>query len=176
LILEDDAVLARSIPDILKNLESITVIDHLTLEARGRRKLLGKSHIPIGHGVSGHRLYLDKHGAAAYVLWPSGAQKLMKRTKRGAAPAEGMAQWAYTLASYQADPACAVQLDMAEAYGLVHDADALPINKAPKQPMPVTPGQQIRTSFSRLHKVWRAVRYSMSTTRRRVSVRPEFFD
>lgn len=176
LILEDDVLLARSVPEILRNLESVTGMDHLTLETRGRRKLMAKAHIPIGHGVSGHRLYIDKFGSGAYVLWPEGARKLMARTARHAASTDGIAQWARDVRSYQADPACAIQRDMVENHGMEPYPGVETIKAPTNVPLPVTPMQQVRTNLARIHKLWRALRYSMSASRRRVIVRPEYFD
>ncbi len=176
LIIEDDAVLARSVPDILQNLEVISDIEYLSFEVRGRRKLLGKLSIPIGHGVACHRLYLDRLGSAAYVLWPSGAKKLIRRASRGAVGIDGIAQWATNVKCYQADPACAVQLDMAAKYGL-----SAPIESASdtgKEPFHGrrTIMQTARLISAQIHKVWRLARFGLVADRRKIDLRPEFFD
>ncbi len=176
LILEDDAVLARSIPDLLQNLEMISDIEYLSFEVRGRRKLLGKVSIPIGHGVSSHRLYLDRMGSAAYVLWPTGAQKLIRRASRGAVAMDGLAQWAKSVKCYQADPACAVQLDMAEEYGLSVPLRSESSTKTERLERSYSVPQSMRLLLAGAHKMWRLVRFGLVADRRKVQLRPEFFD
>ena len=64
------------------------------------------------------RLWLDRSGAAAYLLWPQGAQKLLARS--GAVPGLADAVLVETpgLLRWQAAPAQAIQIDMAAHYGL----------------------------------------------------------
>ena len=176
LILEDDAVLARSVPEILDNLESVDGIEYLSLEVRGRRKLLSKSSIPIAHGIASHRLYLDRLGSAAYVLWPEGAQKMINRVSRGAVCIEGIAQWARKMKCYQADPACAVQLDMAEKYGLSTPIEAKSLSDAERFPQSQTIMQTVRLVTAQMHKVCRLLRYGLMSDRRKIELKPEYFD
>jgi glycosyl transferase family 25 len=114
LILEDDALLAAGVPDLLAAVEGRDDIDHLSLETRGRRKLLAAPHtdLPI------RRLYLDRTGAAAYVLWPSGARYLLARTARAPALADGAICSAFGMRSFQADPALAIQIDQCARHGI----------------------------------------------------------
>lgn len=119
LILEDDAVLSNRVPELLAALKQTRDIEHLTLEVRKRRKLLGKASRSILPGLELRRLYQDRSGAAAYVLWPGGAQKLLQDTETCAGLADAVICRAYGMRSYQAEPACAVQMDRCAAYGLV---------------------------------------------------------
>ena len=114
LILEDDALLARGTGRLLAAVEGRTDMDHLTLETRGRRKLLGR---PV-KGLPLRRLYLDRTGAAAYVLWPSGARILLARTARAAALADAAICSAWSMRSFQAVPALAIQIDQCARYGM----------------------------------------------------------
>lgn len=175
LIIEDDAVLAHTVPEILLNLENIQRIDHLSLEVRGRRKLVGNASVPIGHGVASHRLYLDRLGSAAYVLWPRGAEVLISKSKNGVKSTNGMAQWSRGMRSYQSDPACAVQLDMAEQYGLT-PPEELAQTKPARRLRVGTPVQRIRFILAQAHKLARRIRYSLVASRREIPLRPEFFD
>lgn len=118
LVLEDDAVLSRRVPALLSALETLGGIDHVTLEARGRKKLLGREALPVLAGVALVRLYQDRTGAAAYVLWPSGASRLLARAARAAALADAMICRAYELESWQVEPACAIQLDRCGHFGI----------------------------------------------------------
>ena len=176
LIVEDDAVLSHILPEILQNLEMITEIDFLSLEVRGRRKLLARQSIPVGHGVASHRLYLDKIGSAAYVLWPNGAKKLAKRAAKGAVSLDGIAQWATKVDCYQIDPACAVQLDIADKYGLNAPLDSPSKQPGEKFRNVFTVRQTVRLILSRLHKLLRFFRYGAIAQRRKVELKPEYFN
>lgn len=113
LILEDDALLMDRTPAILAQIASLPGLDHVTLETRGRRKLLSRrphDRAPI------RRLWQDRTGAAAYVLWPDGAAKLLNRP---AGLADAVICAATEMQSWQADPALAIQLDQCAAHGLV---------------------------------------------------------
>jgi len=119
LILEDDALLSKKTPEILKNLESTTNIDFVTLEVRGRKKYVGNKQKKISEENNIVRLHLDRTGAAAYILWPSGAKKLIAHEKRrGVALADAHITSCSNLLSYQAEPAAAIQLDQCSHYNL----------------------------------------------------------
>ena len=114
LILEDDAMLADEVPALLCRLESEPGLDHVSLETRGRKKLVGRRH----PGLPIRRLYQDRTGAAAYALWPSGARKLRSRAARWPGLADAVICAAYEMKSWQADPALAIQLDRCGAHGM----------------------------------------------------------
>ena len=105
LILEDDVVLSRATQVLLKSCRGLVDVDHLTLEVRQRRKIVAKDAQPLTDDHVMRRLYQDRSGAAAYVLWPSGAAKLLQRAKTQAALADAMICGAYELKSYQVEPA-----------------------------------------------------------------------
>jgi glycosyl transferase, family 25 len=112
LILEDDALLMPGAPAFLGQVETLTGIDHITLETRARRKLVSDTMHKI---APMRRLWQDRSGAAAYVLWPSGARKLLACKP---AIADAVICAAYDLESFQADPALAIQIDQCAAHGL----------------------------------------------------------
>lgn len=115
LICEDDAVLHPDTPDFLNQIEALPEAELVTLETRGRRKLIARA----AHGEAPmHRLWQDRTGAAAYVLRPSGARKLLDRVAQAPGLADGIICAAYDVTAWQAVPALAVQLDQCEALGL----------------------------------------------------------
>ena len=119
LILEDDALLSQNTFGVLKALDDLEGIDHVSLEVRNRKKIVSTCSEDL---IGKHRLFRllqDRSGAAAYVLWPTGAQKLLNQTKMRVALADAMLCSTYELNSYQVEPACAVQLDQTAAYGIV---------------------------------------------------------
>lgn len=120
LVLEDDAILARNTPELLKWLGQLEDVDHVSLETRQRQKLLGRraKATPGLHAVL-HTLLQDRTGAAAYVLWPSGARVLLaKFEQHGMGLADAFISSTYSLNSWQTVPAFAIQADMASAYGV----------------------------------------------------------
>ncbi len=119
LILEDDALLSRRLPAFLSRLDQVQGVDRLSLEVRLRKKLLGRCQ-PLAEGLGYAPLHQDRTGAAAYVLWPRGAQVLLqKAVRQGPALADAFINDSTELLSAQAVPALAIQADVAQAYGVV---------------------------------------------------------
>ena len=120
LILEDDALLGSEIPHILLACEKLSDIDHISLESVGRKKLLGNRSIPLG--ISPFKLspmIIDRFGACGYILYPSGAKKLLDHEKRnGIALSDAHITSCFSLDSYQLEPACAIQMDRCSQYGI----------------------------------------------------------
>lgn len=124
LVLEDDAWLMPGAAALAVQAAGVQGIEHLSLETRGRRKLLGQAH-PQQPGL--RRLWLDRSGAAAYLLWPAGARKLLARSDAVAALADAVLVETAGLLRWQAAPAQAIQIDMAARYGL---APPVPVQSA----------------------------------------------
>jgi len=119
LILEDDAVLSNCVPELLKSFENKKNVDFINLEVAGRKKWISK----IGENIVGNsklfRLYQDRNGAAGYVLWPSGAKKLLQyEMDNGIALADAQIASCDTLLSYQIEPAAIIQLNQCNNYDL----------------------------------------------------------
>jgi len=123
LILEDDAILSKFTKDLLMELKHKKSFDMVTLEVRGRKKVIAKSEIlttSTNHKL--YSLYQDRTGAAAYVLWPSGALKLIEKSRKVApALADAFISSCYSLRAFQVDPAVAVQQDQCRYYGVLSD-------------------------------------------------------
>ena len=118
LILEDDAVLSSRTPFVLSALESLNGVEHVSLETRLRKKLLGRA-ADLSTDIAIKELVQDRTGAAAYVLWPIGAQRLCDHALRyGGALADAFISNLDELRSSQAIPAMAIQSDMAQMYGV----------------------------------------------------------
>ncbi len=115
LVLEDDACLMNSAAAFLAQVQAALNVEFATLETRGRRKIVGRRHADLP-GL--RRLYLDRSGAAAYLLWPAGARKLLARADAVPALADAVLVETAGLLRWQADPAQAIQIDMAQRYGL----------------------------------------------------------
>lgn len=163
LVLEDDAVLSDRVPALLDQLCAVNDIDFVTLETRGRKKFVAKEGYQGARNLPIRRLYQDRSGAAAYVLWPEGARKLLKRTEEKAGLADAVICAAYELSAYQADPACALQVDRCKHYGIREpidtassidaDAPATPATDKPTAPLLFKArraGAQLRLGFRQL--------------------------
>lgn len=118
LILEDDAILSQQLSTFLALAQDLQGVDHLSLETRLRKKRIGPvRQLNTELGVA--PLYQDRTGAAAYILWPSGAHLLCQQAQQGgAALADALISNLYRLHSWQAVPALAVQSDVAADYAI----------------------------------------------------------
>lgn len=176
LVLEDDAVLSRRVPALLLALDAMDGLDHVTLEVRGRRKLLGRAARPVAGGLSLVRLWQDRTGAAAYVLWPSGAAKLLERAGREVALADALICRAYELSSWQAEPACAIQLDRCASYGVPAPIATRSTIDGPGAARPApTPAQRLRRIAAQLRMGWRQLSLVGRAARREVALDPSDF-
>ena len=81
IILEDDVLLSDDFPDLLNDLAKLNGVDYVNLEVCApRHKILGSQPIASYHDkYSVLPLHLDKHGMGGYVLYPTGAIKLIEK-------------------------------------------------------------------------------------------------
>lgn len=123
LVLEDDVLLSDRLPVFLKACERLAETEHISLETRLRKKIFSRPK-PLIEDISMARLYQDRTGAAAYVLWPQGAKRLLARLEsKGAALADAFISTAYSLRSLQVVPALAIQSDVAAFYGVANSLE-----------------------------------------------------
>ena len=119
LILEDDALLSQYVPELLKSFTNKKNVDLINLEVRGRKKFISKIGQDTACNSKLFKLYQDRNGAAGYVLWPSGAKKLLQyERENGIALADAQIANCNTLVSYQIEPAHVIQLDQCNHYGI----------------------------------------------------------
>lgn len=172
-VLEDDAVLAADLPGFLAAVGGLKGVEHISLETRSRRKLLGrKAHAqaPI------RRLYQDRTGSAAYVVWPSGAAKLIEHARRAGAPSDALISSTYDMASWQADPALAVQLDQCASYGVPQAIPTVSLIDAVGKPSLEAESARQRRAYrarriaAQLRMGWRQLRFAGVAERREVGV------
>lgn len=120
LILEDDILICKELPQILEFCKELKNIDHISLESTARKKLLGNKSIstPLNE-FKLSPLLIDRNGAGGYILFPSGAKKLLEHEKKyGVALADAQITSCFNLNSYQLEPACMIQMDQCSKYGL----------------------------------------------------------
>ncbi len=119
LILEDDALLSKCVPELLKSFVNKKNVDFINLEVAGRKKFISKIGENIVCNSKLFRLYQDRNGAAGYVLWPSGAKKLLEHESlNGIGLADSHIATCYSIKSYQVEPAAIIQLNQCNNYGL----------------------------------------------------------
>ena len=117
--MEDDALLCSKTGTLLQALESYQNYDCVNLETRGRRKTVSKKKTPLIEDFKISKLVQDKSGAAAYVLWPDGAKKLLNWIEtRGLGLADAIIAAGPSLRHGQIEPAAALQLDCCHLYGI----------------------------------------------------------
>lgn len=180
LILEDDALLSAQVPSFLKEVEQLVDIDHISLEVRGRKKLIGDKVIYTVVDTELRRLYLDRTGAAAYILWPSGAKKLVQLHRgKGAALADAQICRAHQLKSFQAEPPLCIQLDCCEHYGIRSPMTTQSTILNTRRDVDDHRGKwrfKIRRILSQLRMARRQLIYSALATRRQLSPRAKDFN
>lgn len=181
LVLEDDALLAATTPAVLEVLGRLDEFDHVTLETRGRKKLLARHGLPLTGRIQAIRLYQDRTGAAAYVLWPRAAQRLLARSEQAAGLADALLAASYDLRSYQVEPAGAIQLDQCARYGVTgYPVTETSIGTA-HDPKPSPRGLVEALIFKRrriaaqIRMGWRQVSTLGKAVRRFVTLHPEDF-
>ena len=119
LILEDDALLSKCVPELLKDFADKENTDLINLENRARKKFVSRSGEHIACNSKLLRLYQDRTGAAGYILWPSGAKKLIQcEERKGIALADAHITACNNLTVYQVEPSPIIQLDHCEYYDI----------------------------------------------------------
>jgi len=177
LVLEDDALLGKQTPAILHRVENAVGIDHMSLETRGRKKIVSRLKHP---DLPVRRLYLDRSGAAAYILFPHGARILLEASKRVPALSDATIGATHTLQSWQADPALAIQLDRCAIYGVTQPIPVVSSIDAEPKPSAHTADRRTfrrRRIATQLRMGWRHLSCLPVATRRHIfptSDWPEF--
>ena len=119
LILEDDALLSKCVPELLKSFTSKKNVDLINLEVSGRKKIISKVGENITCNSKLFRLYQDRYGAAGYILWPYGAKKLLEHESlNGIGLADAHIASCYSIKSYQVEPAAIIQLEQCDNYNV----------------------------------------------------------
>lgn len=110
LVLEDDAVLSDDAEILLQALWSFEDVDCVVLETFNKPKLLSTTIRRVGNTRYALRELLhDRGGAAAYILWPEGARKLLAFTESLSPIADSALFLAPGVRRFQVEPAAAIQ-------------------------------------------------------------------
>ncbi len=107
IILEDDAIIASCFRQLIKKLSALEDIDYINLETSpDSRALLPESHHQC-HSLQ--KLAINTLCTAGYVLWPSGAKKLLVSAQRRADAVDLLIRENRALRSFQLIPAQIIQ-------------------------------------------------------------------
>lgn len=129
LILEDDILLSKYTADLMEQFSKYKQFDLINLEACFRKKYIAKWFQKINQKHQLSKLYLNRSGAGAYVLYPSGAKKLLQyEEKKGIALADYHIHNCYALNSYQVEPALATQMIFAKRYKITTTYLKIPLS------------------------------------------------
>lgn len=150
-ILEDDAVLAYDFAQVLADIDRQNLggqVDLINLEVQPRKKVV--SHQPIatilGSEYELYQLLLEKNGTGGYILYPSGAKKLMDKAQRTIALADAFIYHCHGLHTTQIEPAVLLQDVICPAYDVPIEAPPHSIIGAVQNTVDFTP-----TLWHKLH-------------------------
>lgn len=150
-ILEDDVILAPSFLDDIHALSSFEGADHVCLET-WNPKVMGRQRVHGAHTL--RELKLNSAGAAGYLLWPSGAQRLLsKHRQEGVALADAFINSVSDWRSWQLVPANVVQHNVAHHFGVASpiEAGSLISRETNASPRPPTLGVLLQMKRRRLY-------------------------
>ncbi len=172
IVLEDDVVLGCDWLANVQLLATYTQADLVCLETWGK-KTLGKSET-IGN-LELRQLLINSAGAAAYVLWPSGAQHLVARYERcGVALADAFINQTLGWRIWQLVPANAVQMSVAPDFGLPHMDHSESMIAREQHASAMAPSLTVRWQMKgrrllgELNKAWRQLSTVLHCKRTRV--------
>jgi len=115
-VLEDDVMLTASSIQAFKKLLTYEGADIINLEAVGKKQV---SYTCEHNSLLLRKLILNSSGAGAYMLWPSGAKKLINNYQsKGVALADAFINEVRSLNSWQIVPAVVIQQCMLPCYDL----------------------------------------------------------
>jgi len=179
LIVEDDALFSKNLPQLLSTLENHSNIDFINLEVRGRKKIISNFGESINCNSNLFRLYQDRTGAAGYILWPSGAYKLLNHEKNsGIALADAHITSCPNLIAYQIEPAPLIQLDQCEHYNIIAPLETE--SHISTHQKPVIPQKnllfKVRRFFAQVKMGLRQAKVSYKSKKRYITINPKDFN
>ena len=182
LILEDDALLSWHVPALLSTLANCQFCDLVTMEVRGRKKIVAKQSEALAKNHQLFKLYQDRTGAAGYVLWPSGAKKLLNKAKATSPGlADAFISSTYELNAYQVEPAAIIQLDQCRHYNIANSTQTQ--SAISNEVKPVSIANQpsgkfafrVRRIASQLRMGWRQLSSLPQSTKRSIKLKADHF-
>lgn len=119
LVLEDDVLLSKNLPVLLPVLEKCTDIDLVDLEVFGRKKNVSKIGRTLVKDSKLFKLYYNSAGAAGYIVYPTGAKKLLEHeNSKGISLADAHIANCNSVNAFQVEPAAVVQFILCPHYNI----------------------------------------------------------
>lgn len=184
LILEDDAVLADDSKALLGELCQLENIDFINWESLSRKKTLSLQ--PVGTSLNGHyqryRLWIDRNGAGAYLLFPSGAAKLLTYLQqRPIGLVDEFVNDCNSLHKQQLEPAPATQANHCHLFGITPppEPQSIMLNTTNPFTIQLSPIEKIAFKIRRLRAQLklgiRHLHHLPTSTKRAVHIDPSRF-
>jgi glycosyl transferase family 25 len=161
-VLEDDAMLGHHWVADIQALSQLQDVDYVCLET-WKNKILS-SERTAGH-LKLRRLHLNSAGAAGYMLWPSGAARLVAQYEAiGPGLADGFINNIDDWRAWQLVPANVIQLCVAPLYGMVPPEDPRSLISNAATPLTTRPdfGLQVRMKWRRVLGELRKAKINLS--------------
>lgn len=122
-ILEDDALLTHDFAELLQDIERQNLnetVDFINLEVQPRKKIVSKAPIVtfMDQEYRLYQLFLEKNGTGGYIIYPSGAKKLLNKAKTTLALADAFIYSCPDLKTAQIEPAALLQDVICPAYDI----------------------------------------------------------
>lgn len=138
LVLEDDVLISKDIVDVLSYFDQTNEYGLINFETTHRQKLIGNSEVRINHKYSLRRLFHNKTGSAAYIIWPFLAKKLLAKYSDQKAALADAAIYTnfFKLKQFQITPALAVQFQYSKFFSIespFKDSSSIASNPRPKK-------------------------------------------
>jgi glycosyl transferase family 25 len=125
------------------------------------------------------RLYQDRTGAAGYILWPSGAKKLIQFEKnKGIGLADAHITSCNSIMAFQVEPSPIIQLDQCKEYGIYNSYT----NLSSKSTVSISQNYSggiyfiIKKLFNQLKLAFRQLFILTKSQRRYISIRESDFN
>ncbi|MFC0819814.1 glycosyltransferase family 25 protein [Moraxella marmotae] len=159
-VLEDDAVLVRDFAEILAQIDALGntpdnqlggQMDLINLEVQPRHKVVAKapSHTIVHQQYALYRLFLEKNGTGGYLLFPSGAKKLLAQAQKTLGLADAFIYSCPNLNMYQIEPAALLQDVICPAYDVPIDTPPISLIGAIKNTVDFKPSLRHRLQFKK---------------------------
>jgi glycosyl transferase family 25 len=175
LVLEDDAFLSDKLPLFLSELGQAGIWNIVNLETQGSTKWVSRKPLAwqADCGVRLYNLYVDRGGAAGYIVWPDAARKLLERSRNHAAPADAFLDLS-GMARFQAEPGLVASLYKTEDGNLrvapAFRSTNLKPSKAFRRSLMLHPLFKMRRLAGYISKAKRKIRTIGIGTRRRIDI------
>jgi len=121
LILEDDVLISNKLKEILNYCKDLKNIDYINLESTGRKKYLNLKNAILIPNIEYkiYKMYIDRNGAGGYILYPSGARKLINKfNTNNLALTDAFIKDGNSMNMYQIYPIALIQQCQANIYNL----------------------------------------------------------